>query len=131
MPLLAIGLPDPPADAAKPIELGSPLNVTVKLKLDLPPVFAAQPPVASSVSRDYAEFKSSYRFEDHSVTAERSLDFKMRKLPASRTDDYRDFPRAVTADQNRALVVTTTSPGDPAVPSSARPTIWSKPASRC
>ena len=49
LPLLAIGLPDPPADAAKPIELGSPLNVTVKLKLDLPPIFAAQPPVASSV----------------------------------------------------------------------------------
>jgi len=121
LPLLAIGLPDPRADAAKPIELGSPLNVTVKLKLDLPPVFAAQPPVASSVTRDYAEFKSSYRFEDHSVTAERSLDFKMRKLPASRTEDYRDFSRAVAADQNRALVVTTTSPGEPAVPSSAPP----------
>ena len=121
LPLLAIGLPDPPADAAKPIELGSPLNVTVKLQLNLPPIFAAQPPVASSVTRDYAEFKSSYRFEDHSVTAERSLDFKMRKLPASRTEDYRDFSRAVAADQNRALVVTTTAPGEPAVPSSASP----------
>ncbi|MGA8011081.1 MAG: DUF3857 domain-containing protein [Candidatus Acidiferrales bacterium] len=119
LPLLAIGLPDPPADATKTIELGSPLNVNVKLQLNLPPIFAAQPPVASSVVRDYAEFKSSYRFENHSLTAERSLDFKMRRLPASRTDDYRDFSRAVTADQNRALIVTSTASGDPAVPTSA------------
>jgi tetratricopeptide (TPR) repeat protein/transglutaminase-like putative cysteine protease len=119
VPLLAIGLPDPPANAAKPVELGSPLSVIVKLKLDFPPDLAAQPPVASSVARDYAEFKSSYRFEDHSLSAERSLDFKMRTLSASRTDDYRDFSRAVTADQNRALVITRTAHGTPAVPSSA------------
>jgi tetratricopeptide (TPR) repeat protein len=119
LPLLAIGLPDPPADASKPIILGSPLDVTVKLSLTLPASYEAQPPVSTSVARDYAAFKSSYQFADHAVTAERSLDFKMRTVPAARVDDYRDFARAVTSDQNRPLFVINTAPGEPAIPASA------------
>ncbi|HKV04324.1 MAG TPA: DUF3857 domain-containing protein [Candidatus Acidoferrales bacterium] len=120
LPLLAIGLPDPPADAAKPIQLGSPLNVTVRLKLGLPPSFSAEPPVAVSVTRDYAEFKSNYQFASHLVTAERSLDFKMRELPASRANDYAAFLRAVTADENQPLTVISTALSAPAVPPSAK-----------
>jgi tetratricopeptide (TPR) repeat protein len=119
LPLLAIGLPDPPEDSAKPIDLGSPLDVTVKLKLALPSIYVALPPASVSIARDYAEFKSSYRFADGVVTAERSLDFKTRTLPASRSDDYREFARAVSADENRSLVVTNTTPGEPAIPRSA------------
>lgn len=119
LPLLAIGLPDPPEDTAKPIELGSPLDVTVKLKLTLPSSYTALPPASVSIARDYAEFKSGYRFADGAVMAERSLDFKTRTLPASRADDYRDFARAVTADENRSLVVTNTTPGEPVIPVSA------------
>ncbi|MBZ5696300.1 MAG: DUF3857 domain-containing protein [Acidobacteriia bacterium] len=120
LPLLAIGLPDVPSDAAKSIELGSPLNVTVRLKLALPAGLEAQPPIGVSVARDYAEFKSSYRFADHMVTAERSLDFKMRRVPASRADDYSAFSRAVASDENQLLAVTNTAPGAPAVPATAQ-----------
>jgi tetratricopeptide (TPR) repeat protein len=119
LPLLAIGLPDPPAEATKPVEIGSTLNVDVKLKLELPANFTAQVPVGSAVGRDYADFKSSYRFADRTVTAERSLDFKMHSIAADRADDYRAFSRAVTADQNRDLVVTNATSGDPAIPPSA------------
>jgi tetratricopeptide (TPR) repeat protein len=119
LPLLVIGLPDPPADNTKPIDLGSPLNVTVELRLGLPAAFAAQPPVAMTLARDFAEFKSSYRFADHTFTAERSLDFKMRELSVSRTGDYLAFTRAVAEDQNQPLVVENRTPGAPVVPSSA------------
>ncbi len=118
-PLLAIGLPDAPEKNAASIQLGSPLDVTVRLKLALPPDYIAQPPVSVSVARDYAAFSSSYRFADHTVTAERSLDFKMRELAASRADDFLAFSRTVAADQNQPLVVINTTPGAPAVPSSA------------
>lgn len=119
LPLLVIDLPDPPADAAKPVEIGSPLSVDVTLKLELPPSFAAQPPVSSSVSRDYADFKSSYSFSDHALVAERSLNFKMRSLPSSRADDYKNFARAVTADESRPVRVINSSPEEPAIPPSA------------
>jgi tetratricopeptide (TPR) repeat protein len=111
LPLLAIGLPDPPDEASRPIEIGSPLSVSVQLKLALAPNFTARAPVAVSVDRDYAAFKSEYRVTANIVTAERSLDFKMRELPAARLGDYQAFSRAVAADENQLLAVDNTSSG--------------------
>ena len=119
LPLLAIGLPNAPAGASKPIDLGSPLNVNVSLKLGLPADFAAQPPVGTSLTRDYAEYRSSYRYAEHTITAQRSLDFKMRELPAARAGDYDAFTRAVTKDETQPLALQNTSAGAPLVPASA------------
>jgi tetratricopeptide (TPR) repeat protein len=119
LPLLAIGVPDPPRNKTQPIELGSPLKVAVSLKLRLPAAFSAQAPVGVSVAHDYAEFKSSYQFTDGVITASRSLDFKMSELPAARADDYAAFARAVTADENQPLIVENNAPGGPTIPASA------------
>ncbi len=118
LPLLAIGVPGAPAEFSQPIHLGSPLNVSVSLKLLLPAVFSAQPPVGTSLTRDYAEYKSSYRYAEHTVTAQRSLDFKMRELPASRADDYDAFTRAITKDETQPLALES-SAGAAVVPPSA------------
>jgi len=115
-PLLTIGLPDPPGDTSKPIELGSPLHVTVTLKLRLPPSLQPQPPVGVAIQHDYAEFKASYNYEDHVMTALRSLDFKMRTLPSSRASEYAGFTQAVAANENQPLIVENIAPGGPAIP---------------
>jgi Flp pilus assembly protein TadD/transglutaminase-like putative cysteine protease len=117
VPLLAIGLPDAAEDSTDPIHLGSPLDVTMDLRMTLPANFSARTPVAVSVERDYAEFKSSYHFESHILTAQRSLDFKMRELPAARVSDYLAFSRAVESDESQLLVVENSSNGPPAIPS--------------
>jgi Flp pilus assembly protein TadD len=119
VPLLAIGMPDASADSSGPIHLGSPLDVTMHLKMTLPDNFIARAPVAVSVDRDYAEFKSSYHYEDHVLTAERTLNFKMRDLPAARLSDYLAFTRAVDADETQILVVENSTTGAPAIPSTA------------
>src|SRR5579862_6441979 len=119
LPLLAIGVPNAPLESAQPIHIGSPLNVNVSLKLQLPAVFGAQPPVGTSLTRDYAEYKSSYRYADHTVTAQRSLNFKMRDLPASRADDYDAFTRAVTKDETQPLALENSTAGSGVVPASA------------
>jgi tetratricopeptide (TPR) repeat protein len=119
-PLLTIGLPDIPEDNSSPIDLGSPLDVSTKLKLTFPSNFTAQPPVAIAVARDYAEFKSSYHFEDHVLTAARSLNFKMRELPASRTSEYLAFTRAVAADEGQPLLVQNSTTGAPTIPAGAK-----------
>jgi tetratricopeptide (TPR) repeat protein/transglutaminase-like putative cysteine protease len=119
VPLLAIGLPDASEDSADPIHLGSPLDVTMDLKMTLPANFSARAPVAVSVERDYAEFKSSYHFENHVLTAQRTLNFKMRELPAARAGDYLAFSRAVESDETQLLVVENSSTGAPAIPSTA------------
>lgn len=120
LPLVVIGLPDAGEDSTAPIKLGSPLQVSVRLKLELPEALVAQPPIAVSVARDYAEFKSSYQFAGHTLVAERSLDFKMAELPASRASDYLAFARAVTADENQTVAIENATPGTPTIPSTAK-----------
>ncbi len=121
MPLLAIGLPDPPRKRGEPINIGSPLTVNVKLHLELPDNYAAQPPAGTSISRDFAEFHSSYAFAGHFFSAERSLSFKMRDLPASQLSDYLAFDRAVTLDQHQPLAIEYTGSGQPSLPESVTP----------
>lgn len=120
LPLLTIGMPEIAEDNAKPIILGSPLDITTTLRLTFPPSFTARAPVAIAVAHDYAAFKSSYRFEDHALTATRTLNFKMRELPVDRTGDYLAFTRAVAADEGQPLVVENSTPGAPAIPADAK-----------
>ncbi len=119
VPLLAIGLPDAAPDSNGPIHLGSPLDVTMNLKLTLPSNDVAHPPVAISVDRDYAEFKSAYHFADHVLTAERTLNFKMRDLPASRMSDYLAFIHAVESDETQILIVDKSAGSAPTIPTTA------------
>ncbi len=121
VPLLLIGMPDVSEDASEPIHLGSPLDVTMTLKLKLPSTFTAQAPVAVSIVRDYAAFKSSYHFESHTLVAERTLNFKMRELPASRVSDYRAFSRAVESDESQVLLAESSKPGAPEIPNGVEP----------
>lgn len=119
LPLLTIGLPDPPVDAKRKIDLGSPLDVITRLTLKLPPHFLAQVPVGTAVSRDYAEFKATYRFENDTLTAERSLNFKLREIPADRTPDYVAFTHAVQADEAQSTIIENTTQAPATIPASA------------
>src|SRR5271170_6562603 len=116
VPMLAIGLPDASEDSSDPIHLGSPLDITMDLKMTLPANFTTRAPVAVSVERDYADFKSSYKIDDHILTAQRTLNFKMRELPAARASDYLAFSRAVESDETQLLVVENSTTGAPAIP---------------
>ncbi len=119
IPMLSLGLPDASEDQVDPIKLGSPLDVTERLTMTLPKGFTAQPPFGVNVDRDYAAYKSSYHFTDGTFTAERSLSFKLRELPASRTSEYLTFSRTVDADESQTLQVDNPTPGSPDIPKTA------------
>jgi Flp pilus assembly protein TadD len=121
VPLLMIGMPDAPKDTSDPIYLGSPLDVTMILTLKLPDSFTARTPVAVSIARDYATFKSSYRLESHTLVAERTLSFKRHELPASRAGDYLAFTRAVESDESQVLVAENSATASPEILESAKP----------
>lgn len=115
VPLLlpSFGLPDPPSDLAKPIQLGSPLTVTAKLTLDLPVNDSPHVGVGAGVQRSYADYQSTYTTQEHSVTAQRTLRFSSRELPSSARGDYQAFAMAVEADESQGLVVDNIIPGVP------------------
>ncbi|HTU33031.1 MAG TPA: DUF3857 domain-containing protein [Candidatus Acidoferrum sp.] len=105
LPLLTIGMPDPPTKRGDAIKLGTPLDVETHLRLRLPPNFRVAPPAGTTVTRDYADFKSSYHFENGELVAERAVNFKMRELPGSRETDYLAFAHAVQADAAQTLFI--------------------------
>ncbi len=119
IPMLAIGLPDASQDSPDPIQLGSPLDVTMKLTMTLPAGFTAQAPFGVNVDHDYAAYKSTYKIADHTLTAERTLNFKMRELPASRASEYLTFSRTVESDETQLLAVENPTPGSGSIPASA------------
>lgn len=113
LPLPTFGMPDPPENSAQSVELGNPLDVTAKLTLTLPVNDSAQMPVGAGVTRDYAAYRSSYGAQEHVVTAERTLHFLEREVPASRRADYLAFTRAVESDESQGVTVANIIPGVP------------------
>ncbi len=126
LPLPAVGLPDAPETQeeddsnSEPLELGTPLDLSTRLTLELPPKFAARAPVAVAVMRDYAEYRSAYKAEGNKITAERRLRFKLREVPAVRIRDYLAFARAVRSDEGQSMSLENTLAGTPAVPTGVK-----------
>jgi hypothetical protein len=108
LPLL--GLPDPVAKAAagiaaKPIDLGTPLDVEVSMTLHLSPGTTARVPTGTSVERDFATYASQYSAKSSTLTASRHLNFILREIPADRSADYNAFLRAVQNDESQVFVL--------------------------
>lgn len=119
LPLLTIGLPDPPAKHAEPIKLGTPLEVETSLRLQFPRDFTVTAPTGTTVNRDYAEFQSSYQVENGELIAKRAVSFKMRQLPASREPDYLAFVHAVQADAAQTLLIANAAHAKDEIPPNA------------
>jgi hypothetical protein len=125
-----VGLPDPPAKpaaGAKPshIELGTPLEVTTSMTLQLPQGTKVQAPTGTSVQRDYATFASQYSAKGQTITASRHINFLLREIPADRAADYNAFLRAVQNDEAQdftlAREATTPTGAKPATPKPSAP----------
>ncbi|MGB8492776.1 MAG: DUF3857 domain-containing protein [Candidatus Acidiferrum sp.] len=120
-----IGLPDPPAksaagEAARKIELGTPLDVETQMTLKLPTGTTAQAPAGTSVERDYAKFTSTYVTAANSVTASRRVNFLLREIPGDRAMDYSAFVRAVQSDEAQSITLLPAA-ADNAKPGKATP----------
>jgi Flp pilus assembly protein TadD/transglutaminase-like putative cysteine protease len=91
----------------KPIELGSPFDLKLSLKLTLPPGFKARTPVSISKRSDYGEYSSRYKVDGGTLLVERHYAQKLREIPAERRSDYQAFVRTVRADEKQKFHVET------------------------
>lgn len=123
-PLPGIGLPDADEDAdesSEPLELGSPFSVTARMKLTVPARYSARVPVAVSVARDYAEYRSRYSVEGSTLVAERTMRLLASRLPGERAKDYAlFFRRAVRNDEAQNFSLESSLAGDPVIPADAK-----------
>jgi len=114
-----LALPDA-APAAGAIVLGSPAEVTIEMKLTVPARYSVRAPVATSVARDYGDYKSVYSTEEGVLSASRTLNIRQREIPAAAANDYAVFfRRAVRNDEAQAFVLETAAAGAPPIPDSA------------
>jgi len=123
VPMPALGMPagDPEMEEDEdPIELGSPTDIVVKLKLTLPAQYAARAPVSMGLKRDYAEYRSNYKVEGQTILAERTLRFLQREVAAARARDYVNFSRSVDSDEAQTIRITSAVAGTPAIPEAAK-----------
>lgn len=113
--LPVLGLPDPPAAGSDAkIDLGTPLDVDLHATLKLPAGTTVRVPTGTSVSRDYAEFSSSYARQGETVSASRRVRFLLRELPAARAVDYNAFLHSVLNDQAQEFLLERAAPPKPA-----------------
>ena len=63
------------------------------------------------VKRDYAEYHSSYKFDDGQLTASRKLQVLLTEIPYERRDDYAAFRRTIEADQAQSITLDNKAPG--------------------
>lgn len=123
LPIPSFNLPyaDPDKEeSSKPIELGSPAEFTYRLKLSLPTRYRIRLPVPVTVTRDYAEYRSSYKLEGNTLVVERSLRVRQGEIPAARTQDYLAFSASARADGAQTVSVETDVAGAPAIPDSMK-----------
>jgi len=107
-------------NSTKPIELGPPINVTYRLKLTLPARYQARLPLPLSVTRDYADYQSTYKLESNTLIVERTLRVRQREIPADRTQDYQAFVAAARSDEAQGLALETDVAGTPSIPDSVK-----------
>jgi tetratricopeptide (TPR) repeat protein len=123
LPLPPLALPEPTpgaAGAGQPIELGSPAEVTLEMKLAVPARYRANAPAAINVARDFGEYHSSYSATAGALTATRTLNIRQREIPAEHAADYSLFFRpAVRNDEVRAFLLETAVAGAAAIPEHA------------
>jgi tetratricopeptide (TPR) repeat protein len=123
VPLPSANLPTVEADKAegsKPIQIGAPADIIYRLKLTLPEKYQVRLPVPLSLSRDYADYKSTYKLEGNVLTVERTLSLRKRELPPDRTMDLIAFITATRADEAQSVALETELAGTPAIPDTAK-----------
>ena len=87
----------------EPVVLGGLGEVAYQAKVTLPPGYTATPPANVDLVRPYAEYHAAYRIENGVFSASRRVVVKKQEVELSSWEDYRDFGKAISDDENKYL----------------------------
>ena len=105
LPFSDITMADADDDSPDPVQVGSPVEYTYKLRIEFPAKYAETAPLPFTMKRDYGHFEATYQAEGNVFTAARTLVTTMNELPAARASDYIAFRRAVLADAEQKMQI--------------------------
>ncbi len=95
---------------------------TVSTTVELPAGFVPKLPIDVTLTRDYAQYRSTHKFDGSRLAVERVLTVKAMELPAERMRDYLAFVAAVRSDETQEIPLDTTKAVPVSAASDATPT---------
>jgi tetratricopeptide (TPR) repeat protein/transglutaminase-like putative cysteine protease len=101
-------------DSKKPLEsvvLGGLGEIVYRGKVTLPAGYSATAPANVDLVRDYAEYHSAYSIENGVFFATRRFVIKKNEVALSGWEDFRDFGKAISDDENNFVHLTGTGAG--------------------
>ena len=93
-------------DTKKPQEsvlLGAPGEVVYQSKLTLPPGYTIETPKSLDLVKPYAEYHTMASVQGGVLTSSRRLVIKKSEVELSDWEDYRDFGKAISDDENKYI----------------------------
>ncbi len=129
LPLSILRMPSPDEDEDEddknnPIKLGPPQEAQSQVSLNIPIKYTVQLPIGVDVKRDYVEYHSSYKMNNNTLVASRSLKVAISEIPADRRADYTAFLRVVNSDQSQVIRLTNSKPGMSGLSGGGTPKEW-------
>jgi tetratricopeptide (TPR) repeat protein len=109
----------PDKDTTEPLEIGTIQNDNEIWKINLLSQPTATLPVPVHVTRDYADYESTYSSAAATVTVERHLSLRNSQLAPSRYNDWEAFRNTVLGDTNQKIELANASPASTAIPTGA------------
>jgi len=113
LPFAQITMADADDDDPDPVQLGSPIEFTYKLRIEFPAKYTEKAPLPFAMKRDYGRYQATYNVDGNVFTAERTLVTTMNELPSPRASDYIAFRRAVLADAEQKMQIDSSLAGTP------------------
>ena len=107
-------------EGSKPIQLGPPIDIVYRVKISFPAQYQTRLPLPLKVTRDYADYSSTYTLQGNTLVAERRLRLRQHELPAARVQDFRAFVAAARADEGQTLAIERSVAGAPAIPETVK-----------
>ena len=107
-------------EGSKPIQLGPPIDIVYRVKISFPAQYQTRLPLPLKVSRDYADYTSTYALQGNTLVAERKFRLRQHELPATRAQDFRAFVAAARADEGQTLAIERSVAGAPTIPETVK-----------
>jgi tetratricopeptide (TPR) repeat protein/transglutaminase-like putative cysteine protease len=117
-------MPDTDSKPSHPIWLGSPEKMQFESHIELPKGYSPELPAQIDLKENFAEYHSSYSLKDGVLTADRTLNVKLREVPVENYETYKKFAKAIAHDYGLQVALHT---GDS--PASYQEAIWDLPYS--
>lgn len=107
-------------ESPKPIQLGPPIDIVYRVKILFPAQYQTRLPLPLKVTRDYADYSSTYALQGNTLVAERKFRLRQHELPATRVQDFRAFVAAARADEGQTLAIERSVAGVPTIPETVK-----------